>query len=81
MTTTKLQEIIFTTCECQRCAHLWPTKLQGRKPLICPKCRSVSWDTDEKFVSKRETARVQALLKTLKAKEAAVGIATTRRAL
>lgn len=28
---------------CERCGHVWVPRL-GRKPVICPKCKSPYWD-------------------------------------
>jgi len=55
-------KIVINTCECLRCQHLWPTRLQGRKPIICPRCRSIYWDTKAQHVPKAEQKRVAAVL-------------------
>lgn len=69
MATKKPIELVLSTCECKRCGHLWPTKLQGREPLICPKCRSIYWNSEKQFVPKREVQRVKELLMKLKQRE------------
>lgn len=33
-----------TICTCSRCGHEWITRLNGKAPIRCAKCRSPYWD-------------------------------------
>jgi predicted Zn-ribbon and HTH transcriptional regulator len=38
--------------ECIRCGHIWFSNL-GRRPSVCPRCKSYEWDQPFKRKSKR----------------------------
>jgi hypothetical protein len=32
-------------CTCSRCNHTWTSiKPDGSKPVVCPRCKSYTWD-------------------------------------
>ena len=43
----------FLVCgmeNCKRCGHEWITRLEGKKPLKCPKCMNPNWNKEKKDV-------------------------------
>lgn len=48
--------------ECNRCGHIWvgrnwPSRDDGEKPMLCPKCRTPYWDTPRKRVPMNRAQR------------------------
>jgi predicted Zn-ribbon and HTH transcriptional regulator len=37
---------------CLHCRHVWPSRL-GRKPKVCPKCKSYNWNKLPKIKHRR----------------------------
>lgn len=43
-----IRELICYRCVCAKCKHTWVTKSHDL-PLVCPKCKSRTWNVDFSF--------------------------------
>lgn len=43
-----MAKITLEGYRCERCGHEWVPREKGKKPKVCPHCKSPYWDTPRK---------------------------------